>query len=44
MLNVPTLYDDTEYKTHLSELPGTRYTLDEQCAQLLGTFSFYITQ
>ena len=41
MLNVPTLYDATEYNTHLSELPGTRYTLDEQCAQLLGTGSKY---
>ncbi len=41
MLDVPTLYDPTEYNTHLLELPGTLYTLDEQCEQLLGTGSTY---
>ena len=35
-MNVPVLYNETEYNIFLDELPGQKYSLDEQCAQING--------
>ena len=41
LLNVPTLYNETEYNIFLDELPGQKYSLDEQCSQINGPGAVY---
>ena len=41
LANVPTIYNQTEYDAFLEELPGQKFTLDQQCEQINGPGAEY---
>ena len=41
LLNDGSVFNTTEYQIHLSNRPGQKYTLDQQCQDITGEESAY---